>query len=81
MAETAAPLRTVPDKPGQPETDGKDGNDRFGRALDVTAIAAAVVLGVVIFDMISGGKVKRLFTRKRGGCGCQDETPEPSGDS
>lgn len=74
MAETA--VKPTPIRPGaDPETDGKDGgNDRLGRAIDIGAIAAAVVLGVIIFDMISGGKVKALFRRKPpdgGGEPCQ----------
>lgn len=79
MAETATKPVTL--HTADPDTDGKDGGgDRIGRALDIAGICAAVVLGVIIFDVISGGKVTRLFKRKRGGCeGCGDEQG-PSGD-
>jgi hypothetical protein len=86
MTETATRptvLKTAPDKTPPPETDGKDGTDRLGRALDIAGICAAVVLGVIIFDVISGGKVTRLFQRRKPcppGEDCGDKTPEPSGD-
>lgn len=78
MAEAAVKtaLKAAPD----PETDGKDGGDPWGRVLDVAGIVAAVALGVIIFDVISGGKITRLLTRRKRGCeGCGDEQ-EPSGD-
>lgn len=80
MAETATKPVTL-HAAADPDTDGKDGGDaRLGRALDIAGIAAAIVLGVIIFDVISGGKVTRLFRRKRGGCtDCGDEQG-PSGD-
>jgi hypothetical protein len=80
-AESSGRLRTVPDGSGQPGTDGKDGGDqRLGRALDIAGVCAAVVLGVIIFDIMSGGKITRLLRGKRGGCeGCGDQ--DPSGDS
>lgn len=81
MADTAIKpaLKAAPDA----DPDGGDGGgDPWGRALNVAGICAAVVLGVIIFDVISGGKVTRLLTRgKRGGCeGCGDEQG-PAGDS
>jgi hypothetical protein len=71
MAETAAIKPTLV-KPGEPEPDGKDGGgkDPWGRALDVASVFAAIALGVILFDLASGGKIKALFTRKRPG-------PEP----
>ena len=84
MTETAAAgrLRTVADKTtGQPEMDGKDGSDRLGRALDIAGICAAVVLGVIIFDVISGGKVTRLFQRRKPPCPPGVDCPDPEGPS
>lgn len=46
---------------------------RMGRVLDVSAIAAGIVLGIIAFDILSGGKLTRLARGKRGGCGCQDQ--------
>jgi hypothetical protein len=82
MAETATkptPLRPASD----PDTDGTDGGDqRLGRALDIAGVCAAVVLGVIIFDIVSGGRITRLLRGKRGGCeGCGDQDQEPSSDS
>jgi hypothetical protein len=84
MTETAtrpAVLKTAPDKTAQAETDGKDGSDRLGRALDIAGICAAVVLGVIIFDVISGGKVTRLFRRKPKPCPPGVDCPDPEGPS
>ncbi len=80
MAETAtAPkLKAAPDA----EPDGKDGGgkDAAGRLMDVAGVCAAIVLGVILFDIVSGGRVTRLLRGKRGGCeGCGEQ--EPSGDS
>ena len=81
MAETATKPVTL-HAAADPDTDGKDGGgDRMGRALDIAGIAAAIVLGVIIFDVISGGKVTKLFRRKRGGCECWgDNDPGPGND-
>jgi len=84
MTETATKpttLRPAPATPGQPETDGKDGSDRLGRALDIAGICAAVVLGVIIFDVISGGKVTRLFQRRKPPCPPGVDCPDPEGPS
>lgn len=80
MAETAT--RPTVLHTADPDTDGKDGGDpRLGRALDIAGICAAAVLAVIIFDVISGGKVTRLFKRKRGGCeGCGDQDQGPTND-
>ena len=83
MAETATAvprLKAAPDA----DADGKDGGDRLGRALDIAGICAAVVLGVIIFDVISGGKVTRLFQRRKPGpcppgVDCPDEGPSGDG--
>jgi hypothetical protein len=84
MTETATRptvLKTAPDKTLPPETDGKDGSDRLGRALDIAGICAAVVLGVIIFDVISGGKVTRLFQRRKPPCPPGVDCPDPEGPS
>ena len=45
---------------------------KLGRVLDIAGICAGVLLGVIIFDVVSGGKVTRLLRRKP--CeGCQDK--------
>ncbi len=82
MAETATKpvsLKAAPDA----EADGKDGGggkDAAGRLMDVAGVCAAIVLGVILFDIVSGGRVTRLLRGKRGGCeGCGEQ--EPSGDS
>lgn len=56
--------------------------DPFGRALDVAGVCAAVVLGVILFDILSGGKLTRWARARRGpgpdgkgpceGCGDDD---------
>ena len=80
MAETATKPTALHVAPG-PDTDGKDGDgDRFGRALDIAGIAAAIVLGVIIFDVISGGKVTKLFRRGKPGCDdCGDQAAPGDG--
>jgi hypothetical protein len=61
------------------------GSNRLGRALDVAGIAAGVILGVILFDIVSGGKLTRWARARRGpgkpdgpceGCGQADEAPE-----
>ena len=66
MADAAAAVKPTLVKPGEAEPDGKDGDgkDPWGRALDVASIFAAIALGVILFDLASGGKIKALFTRK-----------------
>ena len=54
------------------ETEQAEGSPRLGRVLDIAGICAGVLLGVIIFDVLSGGKVTRLLRRKP--CeGCQDK--------
>ncbi len=79
MAETAVKpqLRSAPD----PEADGKDGGgkDAAGRLMDVAGVCAAIVLGVILYDIVSGGKVTRLLRGKGGCAGCGEQ--EPTSDS
>lgn len=57
------------------ETEGKS---RAGRVLDVAGICAAVVLGVILVDIFSGGKLTRWARDRRGGCqGCGDGEAAP----
>ena len=39
---------------------------RLGRALDIAGIAAACVLGVILFDIVSGGKLTQWARARRG---------------
>lgn len=81
MAETAT-LRPAPVRgDAEPEADGTGGGgkDPVGRALDVAGVIAAVALGVILFDVLSGGKVTRLL-RGKGGCQGCGEAKEPTGD-
>ena len=56
------------------EQDQAEGNARLGRVLDIAGICAGVLLGVIIFDVVSGGKVTRLLRRKPGPCqDCADK--------
>lgn len=48
------------------EQDGEQGKGRFGRVLDVAGICAGVVLGVILFDVLSGGKITRWAQKQRG---------------
>jgi len=81
MAETAARPATLRAAPNA-EPDGKDGGvqDARGRLMDVAGVCAAIVLGVILFDLASGGKVTRWLRGKQGGCaGCGEQ--EPTSDS
>lgn len=66
--------------PGENE-EAAEPKSALGRALDVAGIVAAGVLVVIVFDVMSGGKVTRWLQRKRGGpcenCGDQPVAPEP----
>jgi hypothetical protein len=59
-----------------------EGKNKLGRALDVAGICAGVILGVILFDIFSGGKLTRWAQARRGpggetkpgGCeGCGDD--------
>jgi hypothetical protein len=66
----------VADPQADEETaDAKSGS--LGRVIDVAGVAAAFVLGVILFDVFSGGKVTRWVTsRRQGGCqGCGEGDP------
>lgn len=43
------------------------GRGGLGRALDIAGIFAGVVLGVILFDVLSGGKITRWAQAKRDG--------------
>lgn len=43
---------------GEQDQDGQARN-RAGRVLDIAGICAGVVLGVILFDIVSGGKLTR----------------------
>lgn len=65
MAETKT------DEQDQAESEGKG---TFGRVLDIAGICAGVLLGVIIFDVVSGGKITRVLSRKPGPCqDCADK--------
>ncbi|HLM89239.1 MAG TPA: hypothetical protein VK284_09455 [Streptosporangiaceae bacterium] len=53
--------------------DTAEGKNRLGRALDVAGICAGVVLGVILFDIFSGGKLTQWARNRRG--------PGPGGDA
>lgn len=86
MAEPAqAPTVRLAAAPG-PDAEGKDGDGGglAGRMLDVAGIAAGVVLAVIAFDIISGGKLsmklRAIMARRRGDCdGCGDQAQEDGG--
>jgi hypothetical protein len=78
MAETAVkPTPIRGDTEPETEGTGGGGKDPMGRVLDVAGVIAAVALGVIIFDMLSGGKVTRLL-RGKGGCEGCGEIQEPT---
>ena len=65
----------------QEQDQAEDGKGTLGRILDIAGIAAAVLLGVIIFDVVSGGKVTKALSRKKGPCeGCAEKTAEASVD-
>lgn len=77
MAEAAAAapgrFRTIPDGAGtEPDNDGTGSGGFGGRALDVAAAAAGVVLVLIAADMLTGGKLSRWLLR-RGCAGCSDQ--------
>lgn len=62
-------------------------SNKLGRALDIAGIAAGVILGVILFDIVSGGKLTRWARARRGqskpggpceGCGEQDGPADDS---
>ena len=86
MTTTSQPAQTTGDGT---EEEAQEGKSALGRALDVAGIIAGGVLVVILFDVLSGGKVTRWFQRKRGGpCeGCDEQAqaqqvaPEVAGDN
>jgi len=50
----------------QDQADDTEQPNRLGRALDIAGIAAGVVLGVILFDIVSGGKLTRWARARRG---------------
>ena len=55
------------------EQDQAEGSPKLGRVLDIAGICAGVLLGVIIFDVLSGGKVTRLLRRGKPCEGCQEK--------
>ena len=60
-----------------------EGKSALGRALDVAGVVAACALAVIMFDVLSGGKVTRWVQRRltRGAkepCEGCDDTPAPT---
>ena len=51
----------------------QDVGSKFGRALDIAGIVAGVFLGIIIFDVLSGGRITRLLSRSKPCEGCADK--------
>lgn len=51
---------------GDAKDDVAEGKSRAGRVLDVAGVCAAVVLGVILVDIFSGGKLTRWARARRG---------------
>lgn len=55
---------TVAD-PAEGEAGPDRGKTALGRTLDVAGVVAACVLGVILFDVFSGGKLTRWVQQRR----------------
>ena len=77
---TSTTDQAAPPAEGDEEAEGKSA---LGRALDVAGVMAACALAVIMFDVLSGGKVTRWVQRRltRGAkepCEGCDDTPAPT---
>lgn len=63
MTQTIEQPDTTAEADEAEETQGRGG---LGRALDIAGIFAGVVLGVILFDVLSGGKITRWAQARRG---------------
>lgn len=57
---------TLDRQAGEAEEGTEQGKNRLGRALDIAGICAGVVLGVILFDILSGGKLTQWARNRRG---------------
>ena len=68
---------TASDKTDETEAEQEgQGKDKLGRVLDIAGIVAGAIIGVIIFDVLSGGKISRVLARSKPCEGCQDKAEQ-----
>lgn len=77
---TAAPTLEREHQAHDIEGEPGEGSKRLGRAFDAVGIISGVVLGVILFDILSGGKLTKWARARRHAPGQSDGPCEGCGD-